>query len=391
VTVTWDATLHCTDPSSHSIDVDADVSDDDEHADDPDLLNNEDSGSQGFEAWAVADLKITSAVADDDMASAGQQIIITPPSTSVTLTESVHNNGPYAPASGNVTRTLTPESADCGGSVVANSPVNGLAVSVAQEVETNVTLDWDDTKSPPFDCDVDIEQCIDTAGVHITDDDGSNDCDTVTLILVLDTDGDGVVDNYDGIQDNCVLVPNPDQADEDNDGLGDACDDNPSHDVSLTCDVVLGPAAVNLSDDNGRYGWIVCAASNNDGPDAVITLDVTISDAPADCEQEDILVLPGQASFVLFAGETKYLVERVRLECHAPAASGVYQLTIEKCIDHDPFPFDDDGDTDFDEDPIDGMDNDGDSLIDEDPPEGGEDDEDNNCDTIVKPVVIENP
>ena len=38
-------------------------------------------------------------------------------------------------------------------------------------------------------------------------------------INVVDTDGDGIKDNYD----NCPDVPNPDQLDSDGDGIGDAC------------------------------------------------------------------------------------------------------------------------------------------------------------------------
>ncbi|MFT3766197.1 MAG: DNRLRE domain-containing protein [Minicystis sp.] len=41
--------------------------------------------------------------------------------------------------------------------------------------------------------------------------------------LVLDFDGDGLLDS----QDNCPTVPNADQADTDDDGLGDVCDPNP--------------------------------------------------------------------------------------------------------------------------------------------------------------------
>src|SRR3989344_1797613 len=39
-----------------------------------------------------------------------------------------------------------------------------------------------------------------------------------------DSDGDGVIDAYD----NCTFVPNPDQANTDGDGLGDACDPTPN-------------------------------------------------------------------------------------------------------------------------------------------------------------------
>jgi hypothetical protein len=39
---------------------------------------------------------------------------------------------------------------------------------------------------------------------------------------VIDTDGDGVIDS----QDNCPLKANSDQADQDNDGIGDVCEDS---------------------------------------------------------------------------------------------------------------------------------------------------------------------
>jgi hypothetical protein len=44
------------------------------------------------------------------------------------------------------------------------------------------------------------------------------------LVTPLDTDGDGVPDDFETVMDNCPLVWNPGQEDTDGDGIGDACD-----------------------------------------------------------------------------------------------------------------------------------------------------------------------
>lgn len=64
------------------------------------------------------------------------------------------------------------------------------------------------------------DNCIEVANPDQADDDNDgigNACDNNT---VVDKDGDGVVDG----QDNCAEVSNPDQADLDNDGIGNTCD-----------------------------------------------------------------------------------------------------------------------------------------------------------------------
>jgi hypothetical protein len=194
----------------------------------------------------------------------------------------------------------------------------------------------------------------------------ANDCVTTTTTKNVNPDADA--DSIPDDQDNCPDDPNPAQTDTDGDGIGDACDDVPAPDVQLDCPVMLGPAAVNLSDNNGRYGWVICQVTNNDG-DARVTIDANISTAPNGCTQTDALILPGQSTFILLGDETKSVVERVRLECHAPATAQVYDLTIDKCVTLDEAL----------EDPGFGQ------------PGWHEPDTSNNCDQLVKPVVIETP
>ena len=59
--------------------------------------------------------------------------------------------------------------------------------------------------------------------------DPSNPVSVPGVQCVVDTDGDGV----DDARDNCPTVANPDQADTDNDGIGDACDKDIDNDGVL--------------------------------------------------------------------------------------------------------------------------------------------------------------
>ena len=100
-----------------------------------------------------------------------------------------------------------------------------------------------------------------------TDGDGIGDaCDVPT-----DTDGDGIED----VLDNCPLVPNPDQADSDGDGIGDACDpltDSDGDGIADSSDNCPSIANADQADHDGDGIGDIC--DDDDDNDTVLdTLD----------------------------------------------------------------------------------------------------------------------
>jgi hypothetical protein len=403
--------IHCSSPSTHTFNVVNLVSGPkDVHIIDPDPSNNVASTDLTVNAIGYADLKIVGFTLPDEMPLVpGNQVVLTPGLIEpVAQSLVLHNNGPNGPVDV-VWYVQQPVPADirtrvhlvagpgvevwCDplwGPVTLNTPssvspwcqlpgvllVKPLA-AVSLPVSVDVAInnwefqeDWLDLKKPPYAIPHDFLASLDLSGAHVVDPDPGNNGANASVDLVRDTDADGVVDNYAGIRDNCQDVKNADQKDTDKDGLGDACDSTPDHELKIKYCLKFGPAPVNLSDTQGAYMWVICEIGNLDAYVNPVTIDLSVTGVPAGCAQNQQLVLPGLHTFKLTALEQKWVLFRERYECHN-AVQNIYPLDVSFCISPTPsIPFDDDGDTVADEDPIDGFDNDADSLIDEDPPEG---------------------
>lgn len=76
--------------------------------------------------------------------------------------------------------------------------------------------------------------------------DGSSDYGIFERVFQLDTDDDGLID----FEDNCALVANAGQLDNDSDGIGDACDDSDEDGLSDEFELSIGTNLL-LADSDG--------------------------------------------------------------------------------------------------------------------------------------------
>jgi len=362
VVVSEEYAIHCAEPSFHDFEVVVSVSGPKEpHVLDSDELNN--VAVAGKTVAAI--LHVDKDILDIDM---GPDPLLLVPSTSNVLSVT---DTDLSSAAVNITKTAS--LVQTGGPVVCDIGPEQVVQVAEPAGESTETLDWDihmnlaEHVGAPTWCEVEYSVAKECKDAHTI----CADSDSAGPLLVCgDTDADTIPDNCPVGDDNCDTVPNPDQTDSDGDGLGDACDQRPEHDVTVKHCLKFGPAPANISDTGGTYMWVVCEIGNSMDYPETVAIALNVIGVPAGCDQIQQIVLPGQDAFELGALEQKWVLYRERYECHEPAVENVYTLDVQFCVDQVPQPFDDDGDTVADEDPIDGIDNDSDSLADEDPPEG---------------------
>jgi hypothetical protein len=155
--------------------------------------------------------------------------------------------------------TVSLTSSNTGGRrLVGSLDITALALGTFEVVLSSPTLASRDTDVPPFFEEVPIHTATGTVLV-----------DVQVLVEDNDSDDDGIPD----VDDNCTLIPNPDQRDTDGDGYGNLCDGDLNNDGSTnTLDLNLYKLAHRSSVGDANYD--VDADFNGDG--TINTLDLNI-------------------------------------------------------------------------------------------------------------------
>jgi hypothetical protein len=301
-----------------------------EHATDSTSGNNSDTGSDSTDITASADARIRSWVFPDDMTSvAGNQLLVVPGvAEDLDTTETLDNNdGTYGGASIDV-GIAVPATPGVGCAATADPGNPTTATLLMNGTDVVDTLSWDVTLTPATSCTISFAKTITITTAGVSDSNLADNTATVIAILVADTDGDTVPDNYNGTIDNCPDDINPDQADVDNDDIGDVCDDDNDNDgvLDVNDNCVLIANAGQEDADTDTIGDVCeldvdCSGGGPDITDTLMILYYGVGLADASNDQCPSLVAdlygPRLSAYVAWPGGGTILDVLMALQCGA--------------------------------------------------------------------------
>lgn len=78
--------------------------------------------------------------------------------------------------------------------------------------------------------------------------------------------------------------------------------------------------------------WVIGEVQNTSASTLQAEAALTVDPVPEGCQQVYQLILPGDPSFELLPGEARWVIYRLRYECHSPADAGAYALPLSLCV-----------------------------------------------------------
>jgi len=243
------------------------------HVSETNTANNgpvDDPDGDTMDITASADVQATSYSFFDDMPSVGGTQVRVVPGTAEDISDAqtMVNAGPFSPVDVSDARTVG-DVVGCG--VTPNSDTDPFTLTISIPVTTSAT--WSVLMDPSVltFCTLTFQKALTITTANVGDPTPGNNTRSAVVILVRDADNDTVPDDYNGVQDNCPAIANPTQADQDLDGIGDACDDDVDGDTipDATDNCPLVPNADQADTDGNGIGDACENDYDGDGvPDA---------------------------------------------------------------------------------------------------------------------------
>jgi hypothetical protein len=285
VGVSWSVT--CTNQSFHSFSASGSITVDDLHVTDPNGANNSaQSAPAQVVVFAQADGKIVSAtVLNPPFAIAANT------SMNITVRKVLHNNGPLASASFNLSKSAIVPA----GCTATPPPLSShtLTASTATTVDEVWTISCSAIGTVTFT----FSNTLTVTGLHIADPNTGNNSRSVSLTVLVDTDGDGIAD---GVETVCGSDPNngnsiPERIDNafaltDDDGDGMLNEALPAAAINTDCDTDGYPGSLEISvyggsttrdqDPCGFDGWPSDLFSSGISLNRLSLQDITSFSAP---------------------------------------------------------------------------------------------------------------